>query len=168
MNPHQERFLACLSENKLPPRDSPVDSKHEIIIFHELVDRFLHRPRFPAAPQPNYHRYAIRHRGDSKKSTHPSPTRNFHKSASRSVSIFIKTQGPTAAIPLVPTKPPHHPYPSSPSRFLRDVGAATRVGRRPRERKILTIGKSRVVSQSSVEKEFPRARVPRATLRRAS
>ncbi|CAB3230869.1 unnamed protein product [Arctia plantaginis] len=43
-------------------------------------------------------------------------------------SIFIKTQKPTAAVPLVPTATPHHPHPSSPSRFLRDVGAATRVG----------------------------------------
>lgn len=42
--------------------------------------------------------------------------------------IFIKTQKPTAAVPLVPTTTPHYPHPSSPSRFLRDVGAATRVG----------------------------------------
>lgn len=43
-------------------------------------------------------------------------------------SIFIKTQRPTAAIPLVPATGPLSPHPSSPSRFLRDVGAATRVG----------------------------------------
>ncbi|CAD0202525.1 unnamed protein product [Chrysodeixis includens] len=43
-------------------------------------------------------------------------------------SIFIKTQRPTAAVPLVPAATPHHPHPSSPSRFLRDEGAATRVG----------------------------------------
>ncbi|CAF4810829.1 unnamed protein product [Pieris macdunnoughi] len=76
-------------------------------------------------------------------------------------SIFIKTQRSTAAVPLVPAAAPRCPHPSSPSHFLRDVGAATRWGRRPRERKILTIGKSRVVSQSSVETEAPRVRVLR-------
>ncbi|CAK1555699.1 unnamed protein product [Leptosia nina] len=74
-------------------------------------------------------------------------------------SIFIKTQRSTAAVPFVPAAAPRRPHPSSPSRFLRDVGAATRWGRRPRERKILTIGKSRVVSQSSVETEGPRVSV---------
>ncbi|CAH2229943.1 jg14016 [Pararge aegeria aegeria] len=42
--------------------------------------------------------------------------------------IFIKTQRSTAAVPFVPAAAPRRPHPSSPSRFLRDVGAATRVG----------------------------------------
>lgn len=81
--------------------------------------------------------------------------------------IFIKTQRSTTAVPFVPAAARRCPRPSSPSHFLRDVGAATRWGRRPRERKILTIGKSRVVSQSSVETESSRVRVP-SQLRRAS
>lgn len=62
----------------------------KIIIFHELVDRFSRRPRFPAAPRPNYRRLAIRHRGDSKKSTHPSPTRRRWAAASHSNEHFYK------------------------------------------------------------------------------
>lgn len=62
----------------------------KIIIFHELVDRFSRRPRFPAAPRPNYRRLAIRHRGDSKKSTHPSPTRRRWAPASHSNEHFYK------------------------------------------------------------------------------
>ncbi|CAH2043888.1 unnamed protein product, partial [Iphiclides podalirius] len=38
--------------------------------------------------------------------------------------IFIKTQGPTAAVPLVPAAASRCPHPSSPSRFLRDAGPA--------------------------------------------
>lgn len=90
VEPPSAEFLACFCENEVPPRGTPADFKHEIIIFHELVDRFSHRPRFPAAPRPNYHRCTIRHHGDSKKSTHPSPTRNFGATASRSREHFYK------------------------------------------------------------------------------
>lgn len=85
-----EEFLTYFSENEVPPRSTPADYKHEIIIFHELVDRFSHWPRFPAAPQPNYRCLAIRHRGDSKKSTHPSPSRDYHATASLSREHFYK------------------------------------------------------------------------------
>lgn len=82
--------------------------------------------------------------------------------------IFIKTQRSTAAVPLVPAAGPHHPHPSSPSRFLRDVGAATRVGaatartqnidHRKKSRRITVISRNRV----------PAARVPWPLLRSAS
>lgn len=72
--------------------------------------------------------------------------------------IFIKTQRPTAAVPLVPTMRPHIPYPSSPSRFLRDVGAATRVGaatvrtqnidHRKKSRRITVISRNRVLEST--------------------
>lgn len=68
----------------------PANSNMKIIIFHELVDRFSRRPRFPAAPRPNYRRLTIRHRDDSKKSTHPSPTRRLRPAASRSHQHFYK------------------------------------------------------------------------------
>lgn len=68
------------------------DSNMKIIIFHELVDRFPRRPRFPAAPWPNYRRLAIRHRGDSKKSTRPCPAGAVaaRRAASRSRVHFYK------------------------------------------------------------------------------
>lgn len=125
--PPRLAFLACFGDNEVPPheqvRRSPPTPNMKLIIFHELVDRFSHRPRFPAAPQPNYRRLAIRHRGDSKKSTHPSPTRARVRRHPTPASIFIKTQTPTATVPLVPAAAPRSPHPSSPSRFLRDVGA---------------------------------------------
>lgn len=77
---------------EVPPREyttAPI-SNMKIIIFHELVDRFSHRPRFPAAPRPNYRRLTIRHRDDSKKSTHPSPTRQPKPAASRFHEHFYK------------------------------------------------------------------------------
>lgn len=100
----------------------------EIIIFHEPVDRFSHRSRFPAAPWPNYHHLVIRHRCDSKKCSHPSPTGVVPRRRLVPAGIFIKTPRPTAAVPFVPAASPRYPHPSSPSRFLRDVGPSTRVG----------------------------------------
>lgn len=94
---------------------------------------------------------AIRHCGDSKKSAGPSRTRPFPPFPSRSNRIFIKTQRPRdrpartrrAAASVAP-------FVSFPL-FTRRRGRHPGGGRRPRERKILTIGKSRIVSQSSVE-----------------
>lgn len=126
-NPCRRNSLRA-SQMKCHPASAAPAPNMKIIIFHELVDRFSHRPRFPAAPRPNYRRLAIRHRGGSKKSTHPSPTRHGRPQRPTPVSIFIKTQRPTATVPLVPAATPPRPHPSSPSRFLRDVGAATRVG----------------------------------------
>lgn len=62
----------------------------KIIIFHELVDRFSHRPRFPAAPRANYRRFAIRHHRGSKKFTHPTPTSDRCTPASLSLEHFYK------------------------------------------------------------------------------
>lgn len=124
---HDRHSARTLTQCRATPRRA-CDSNMEIIIFHELVDRFSQRPRFPAAPWPNYRRLAIRHRGNSKKSTHPTPTRRSSRRCLVRASIFIKTQRPTAAVPFVPAAAPRRPRPSSPSRFLRDVGATTRVG----------------------------------------
>lgn len=73
-------------------------------------------------------------------------------------SIFIKTQTPTATVPLVPATAPRCPHPSSPSRFLRDVGAATRVGaatartqnidHRKKSRRITVISRNRVLAST--------------------
>lgn len=132
----------------------PPTPNTKFIIFHELVDRFSHRPRFPAAPRPNYRRLAIRHRGDSKKSTHPSPTSRPSAAASHSGEHFYKNADTNRDRPArsrcgsaLPT-----PFVSFPL-FTRRRGPPPGWGRRPRERKILTIGKSRIVSQSSVETE---------------
>ncbi|KAJ2945711.1 hypothetical protein O0L34_g553 [Tuta absoluta] len=85
------------SDNEVPSRDPPrprpvlvPSSNMKFIIFHELVDRFSHRPRFPAAPRPNYRRLAIRHHADSKKSTHPTPTSRQHATVSHSDGNFYK------------------------------------------------------------------------------
>lgn len=73
-------------------------------------------------------------------------------------SIFIKTQRSTATIPFVPAAAPRCPHPSSPSRFLRDVGAATRVGaatartqnidHRKKSRRIAVISRNSVLAST--------------------
>ncbi|CAH0725656.1 unnamed protein product, partial [Brenthis ino] len=75
---------------KCHPVSRAFDSNMEIIIFHELVDRFSHRPRFPAAPWPNYRRLVIRHRGYSKKCTRLSPTGSCGGTTSRFREHFYK------------------------------------------------------------------------------
>lgn len=90
------KFFTCFNENEVPPHEcgtSPIllsTQNMKIIIFHELVDRFSHRSRFPAAPRPNYRRFTIRHRVDSKKSTHPSLAGGRRATASRSNENFYK------------------------------------------------------------------------------
>lgn len=85
----------------------------------------------------------------------PLPPDAFSLRRPAPASIFIKTQTPTATVPLVPVTAPRCPYPSSPSRFLRDVGAATRVGaatartqnidHRKKSRRITVISRNRVL-----------------------
>lgn len=166
LTPLSTEFLACFSENEVPPRASATTNMK--IIFHKLVDRFSRRPRFPAAPRPNYCRLAISHRGDSKKTTRLTPTHDGSRRRPAPASIFIKTQRPTAHVPLVPAAVPRGPHPSSPSRFLRDVGAATGWGAATaRTQNIDHWKKSRRIAVIS-RNRVPAARVPLGARRSSS